>query len=110
MFYAHFVCYSCNDECRGILWIFRRVLRCITHKNPEIQQNLVVDYLFFRAIEDTLKYGETNFDLVPPPSHDIEQDFSYNSGVRATINIPTYDRWLLVVLIPTFGPILQSYR
>jgi Legionella pneumophila major outer membrane protein precursor len=77
--------YGYPDECCDVLLV----------KNPEIQQNLVVDYLYFRAIEDTLKYGETNFGLIPPPSHDIEQDFSYNSGVRATINIPTYDRWLL---------------
>lgn len=63
-------------------------------KNPEIEQNLVIDYLYFRAIEDTLKYGETNFNL-RAPTHAIEQDFSYNSGVRATVNIPTYDRWLL---------------
>lgn len=63
-------------------------------KRPEIEQNLVVDYLYFRAIEDTLKYGETNFNL-SAPTHAIEQDFNYNSGVRATVNIPTYDRWLL---------------
>ncbi|WP_215217048.1 Lpg1974 family pore-forming outer membrane protein [Candidatus Rhabdochlamydia sp. W815] len=73
------------EECCDVLLV----------KNPETQQNIVVDYLLFRAIEDTLKYGETNFRLIPPPSHDIEQDFSYNPGIRVTLNIPTYDYWLL---------------
>ena len=79
------VSYEHLEECCDLLLV----------KNLEIQQNLNIDYLYFRAIEDTLKYGETNFSLVPPPSHNIEQDFSYNPGIRATISIPTYDHWLL---------------
>ena len=46
------------------------------------------DVLYMKAIEDGLRYAETNSFTFSPPGNSIEQDFNYEFGVRVGVTIP----------------------
>jgi len=65
----------------------------------DLKPSVGLDFLYFKAVEDTLKYGEkdSNFGSYPLPdkSKTIQQSFNYSPGLRVTLDLPSYDSWLL---------------
>lgn len=74
--------------------------------------SFTLDVLYFKAIEDSLKYGEndSNFSNYPisDNSKTIQQKFKYSPGIRVSLNLPAYDCWMLGFSYTHFSAIPQT--
>ncbi|MDP1614497.1 MAG: Lpg1974 family pore-forming outer membrane protein [Methylococcales bacterium] len=70
-----------------------------------------LDALYFKPIQDNLRYGETHSMDFIPPGHSIDQKFSYKLGVRVGVDIPIwYDGWEIDSTYTYFHPSMPPAR
>jgi hypothetical protein len=63
------------------------------------------DALYFKAVQDNLKYAETNTMDLSPAGNSVLQKFSYKWGMRIGVNIPVYyDEWEVDAIYTYFHP------
>ncbi len=96
---------------------------CINATAPLDNMGFYIDILYFKPIQDTLKYGEKNtFTMGPidpsfatyanpifssPPGESVNQLFDYKLGVRANLQIPlNYDEWEFDLTYTYFHPLM----
>ncbi len=76
---------------------------------PTHSLRITVDALYFKPIQDSLKYGQTNSMSFSPPGNNIGQEFTYEPGVRGALAIPfKYDDWDLSVAYTYFHPTMPT--
>jgi hypothetical protein len=70
---------------------------------PLSHGNLELDFLYWKATADTLRFAMTNNTATSPTSFMIEQKFGYNPGVRAALVVPIlYDEWEMATTYTRF--------
>ncbi len=76
---------------------------------PTRSLRVTVDALYFKPIQDSLKYAQTNSMSFSPPGNNIGQEFTYEPGVRGALTIPfRYDDWDLCAAYTYFHPTMPT--
>lgn len=82
--------------------------------SPFIKQfrfGMNADVLYFKPVQDNLKYAETNTISLSPPGKSLYQKFSYKLGFRLGVEIPIwYDNWTISSTYLYFHPIMPPAR
>ena len=72
---------------------------------PTKSLRIAIDALYFKPIQDSLKYGQSNSMSFSPPGNTIGPSFTYDWGVRGSVAIPLrYDDWDLGATYTYFHP------
>ncbi|HAB98326.1 MAG TPA: hypothetical protein DCE71_00710 [Parachlamydiales bacterium] len=76
---------------------------------PTKSLRVSIDALYFKPIQDSLKYGQTNSISFSPPGNTIGPSFTYDWGVRGSLAIPLrYDDWDLSAAYTYFHPTMPT--